>query len=115
MWSVQAIILNHPHSHKYSTQPESTTPLKHVTKLGILHNLTLICVWSNLEAGRYLETLKIYESKPADSIMGKVEEDFESRFIDCLTSVKTVNKRDVTNLGSNFGVNACSLLVFDDT
>lgn len=61
---------------------------------------------SNLEAARYLETFKIYENKPADSIMGKVEEDYESRLTDCMTSIRTINKRDVKNLGTTYGVSS---------
>lgn len=62
-------------------------------------------IWqSNLEAARYLETLKVYENKPADSIIGKVEQDYESRLTDCMTSIRTVNKRDVKNLGTTYGV-----------
>merc|ERR1712137_14302 len=84
-------------------RPDSTIPLQHVSKLCIRHQCTLVCVWSNLEAARYLETYKLYENKPADSIMGKVEEDYESRLVDCMTSIRTVNKRDVKNLATTYG------------
>jgi len=64
----------------------------------------MVCAWSNLEAARYLETYKVFENKPADSIMGKIENDYESRLTDCLTSIRTVNKRDVQNLATTYGV-----------
>ena len=40
-----------------------------------------ICLLLNSaeEAGRYLETYKAYENKPADSLKEKVEQDFLSR------------------------------------
>lgn len=35
--------------------------------------MTLILAWSPEEAGKILETYKIYENKPADKIMEKSE------------------------------------------
>ncbi|XP_025892395.1 DNA excision repair protein ERCC-1, partial [Nothoprocta perdicaria] len=55
------------------------------------------------EAGRYLETYKAYEQKPAELLMEKVERDFLSRVTDCLTSVKSVNKTDTSSLLATFG------------
>ncbi|KAM9224424.1 DNA excision repair protein ERCC-1 isoform 5-T7 [Dugong dugon] len=55
------------------------------------------------EAGRYLETYKAYEQKPADLLMEKLEQDFISRVTDCLTTVKSVNKTDSQTLLAIFG------------
>ena len=43
------------------------------------------------------------EDKPADMIMEKSNPDPHSKLIDCLTSVKSVNKTDATTLLNAFG------------
>lgn len=48
-------------------------PLKNLTRICILANMTLILAWSPEEAGKIIETYKIYENKPADKIMEKSE------------------------------------------
>ncbi|XP_042088119.1 DNA excision repair protein ERCC-1 isoform X3 [Ovis aries] len=53
--------------------------LKELAKMCILADCTLILAWSPEEAGRYLETYKAYEQKPADLLMEKLEQDFVSR------------------------------------
>ncbi|KAH9688988.1 DNA excision repair protein ERCC-1 [Citrus sinensis] len=55
------------------------------------------------ECGRYLETIKVYENKPADLIQGQMDTDYLSRLTHALTSVRSVNKTDVVTLGSTFG------------
>lgn len=55
------------------------------------------------EAARYLETFKVYENKPASSIMEKVGEDYMAKFVDVLTSIRSVNKTDAGTLACNFG------------
>ncbi|XP_017729766.1 PREDICTED: DNA excision repair protein ERCC-1 [Rhinopithecus bieti] len=61
------------------------------------------CYPSPEEAGRYLETYKAYEQKPADLLMEKLEQDFVSRVTECLTTVKSVNKTDSQTLLATFG------------
>uniref|UniRef100_A0A8C0X923 ERCC1-like central domain-containing protein n=1 Tax=Castor canadensis TaxID=51338 RepID=A0A8C0X923_CASCN len=53
--------------------------LKELAKMCILADCTLVLAWSPEEAGRYLETYKAYEQKPADLLMEKLEQDFLSR------------------------------------
>ncbi|XP_070620516.1 DNA excision repair protein ERCC-1 isoform X2 [Erythrolamprus reginae] len=77
--------------------------IKELAKICILADCTLILAWSPEEAGRYLETYKAYEQKPADLLKEKVEQDYLSRVSDCLTSVKSVNKTDTLSLLSTFG------------
>lgn len=43
--------------------------LKNLTRICILADMTLILAWSAEEAGKIIETYKIYENKPADRIM----------------------------------------------
>ncbi|XP_052194348.1 DNA excision repair protein ERCC-1 [Diospyros lotus] len=78
-------------------------PLLEVTKTALLHDCTLLCGWSLEECGRYLETIKVYENKPADIIQGQTDTDYVSRLNHALTTVRHVNKTDVVTLGSTFG------------
>ncbi|KAJ9131503.1 hypothetical protein P3X46_035158 [Hevea brasiliensis] len=78
-------------------------PLLEVTKTALLHDCTLLCAWSLEECGRYLETIKMYENKPADLIQGQMDTDYLSRLTHALTTVRHVNKTDVVTLGSTFG------------
>ncbi|KAL6524672.1 Excision repair cross-complementation group 1 [Orobanche hederae] len=78
-------------------------PLLEVTKTALLHDCTLLCGWSLEECGRYLETLKVYENKPADLIQGQMDMDYLSRLNHALTAVRHINKTDVVTLGSTFG------------
>nr|XP_033775387.1 DNA excision repair protein ERCC-1 [Geotrypetes seraphini] len=77
--------------------------LKELAKICILADCTLILAWSPEEAGRYLETYKSYEQKPADVLKEKVEQGFLSQMSDCLTTIKSVNKTDSLTLISTFG------------
>lgn len=77
--------------------------LKELAKVCILADCTLILAWSAEEAGRYLETYKAYEQKPADLLMEKLEQNFLSRATECLTTVKSVNKTDSQTLLATFG------------
>ncbi|KAK4282826.1 hypothetical protein QN277_014155 [Acacia crassicarpa] len=78
-------------------------PLLEVTKTALLHDCTLLCGWSLEECGRYLETIKVYENKPADIIQGQMDTDYLSRLTHALTTVRHVNKTDVVTLGTTFG------------
>ncbi|KAI3904613.1 hypothetical protein MKW98_014793 [Papaver atlanticum] len=78
-------------------------PLQEVTRTAVLHDCTLLCAWSLEECGRYLETIKVYENKPADILQGQTDTDYLSRLSHALTTVRHVNKTDVVTLGSTFG------------
>ncbi|CAN6287717.1 unnamed protein product [Urochloa humidicola] len=78
-------------------------PLQEITRTALLHDCTLLCGWSLEECGRYLETIKVYENKPADSIREHMDNDYLSRLTHALTSIRHVNKTDVVTLGSSFG------------
>lgn len=49
-----------------------------------------------------METYKSYETKPADAIQGRTDEDYLSRLNSALTTVRGVNKTDVLTLGATF-------------
>ncbi|XP_026402037.1 DNA excision repair protein ERCC-1-like isoform X2 [Papaver somniferum] len=67
----------------------------------ILCHVDVFC--SLEECGRYLETIKVYENKPADILQGQTDTDYLSRLSHALTTVRHVNKTDVVTLGSTFG------------
>lgn len=76
--------------------------LKELARICIMADCTLILAWSPEEAGRYLETYKSYENKPADLLKEHVEKDYLSKVTDCLTTIKSVNKTDTITLLSTF-------------
>ncbi|KAJ8255557.1 hypothetical protein COCON_G00194210 [Conger conger] len=76
--------------------------LKELARICIMADCTLILAWSPEEAGRYLETYKSYEKKPADLLKEHVEKDFLSKVTDCLTTIKSVNKTDAMTLLATF-------------
>uniref|UniRef100_A0A3P8TCJ3 DNA excision repair protein ERCC-1 n=1 Tax=Amphiprion percula TaxID=161767 RepID=A0A3P8TCJ3_AMPPE len=76
--------------------------LKDLARICIMADCTLILAWSPEEAGRYLETYKSYEKKPADLLKEQVEKDYLSKVTDCLTTVKSINKTDAITLLSTF-------------
>lgn len=76
--------------------------LKELARICIMSDCTLILAWSPEEAGRYLETYKSYEKKPADLLKEQVEKDYLSKVTDCLTTVKSINKTDAITLLSAF-------------
>lgn len=61
--------------------------------------------FSELEAARYIETLKLFEKKAPEMIrggaVGSVEH--EDSVADCLTTIKSVNSSDAVQLGITFG------------
>jgi len=77
--------------------------LKELAAMCILADCTLMLAFTLEEAGRYLETYKSYENKPADLIMEKTETNFLAKMTDTLTSVKKINKTDAVTLLSAFG------------
>eukprot|EP00250_Pteridium_aquilinum_P016052 c22916_g1_i1 orf=230-1546(+) len=84
-------------------------PLHEVTKTALLHDCSLLCAWSLEECARYLETIKIYENKPADIIQERTDHDYLSRLTSALTTIRHVNKTDVLTLGTTFGTLAATM------
>ncbi|PHT47692.1 hypothetical protein CQW23_11900 [Capsicum baccatum] len=69
----------------------------------LLSFMIALCYVVGEECGRYLETVKVYENKPADLIQGQMDGDYLSRLNHALTAIRHVNKTDVVTLGSTFG------------
>ncbi|XP_065826198.1 DNA excision repair protein ERCC-1-like [Oscarella lobularis] len=81
---------------------DSQKSLQEIAVIAVLANCTLILAWSLEEAARYLETYKAFENKPPDILKERVEKDYMSRLVDCLTTAKSVNKNDAATLSKNF-------------
>ncbi|KAM3967149.1 DNA excision repair protein Ercc1 [Aphomia sociella] len=79
------------------------TPLKNLTRICLLTDMTLMLAWSPEEAAKIIENYKIYENKPPDSIMEKIENDPHQKIINALSSIKPVNKTDAMTLITTFG------------
>ncbi|XP_058791182.1 DNA excision repair protein ERCC-1 [Phymastichus coffea] len=77
--------------------------LKHLTRISILADLTLMLAWSAEDAGKIIETYKIYEMKPPDMIMERSDTAPHQKIQSALTSVRAVNKTDALTLLSTFG------------
>jgi len=77
-------------------------PIKDLTKICLLADLTLLLAWSDNEAGKIIETYKVFEHKPPDLIMEKQEKSSITQISDALTSIKSVNRTDALTLMSNF-------------
>lgn len=54
---------------------EPHAALKHLTRMCLLADLTLMVAWSSEEAGEIIETYKLYENVPPDMIMERPEQD----------------------------------------
>lgn len=76
--------------------------LKNLTRICILADLTLILAWSFEEAGKIIETYKIYENKPADNIRERGESSPYLRLIQALITIKPINKSDAMVLIDKF-------------
>eukprot|EP00793_Prasinoderma_coloniale_P001618 PRCOL_00003423-RA len=87
----------------YADSEDGSAALEEITGLCVQRGFSLIVCWSPQEAARYLETFKLYEKKPADAIMTRVEGDFHSKVEAFLTCVKTINKTDAHMLLQAFG------------
>ncbi|XP_075971475.1 DNA excision repair protein Ercc1 [Anticarsia gemmatalis] len=81
--------------------PHST--LKNLTRICLLTDLTLMLAWNAEEAAKIIENYKIFENKPPDKIMEKIENDPHQKVINALTTIKPVNKTDAMTLISRFG------------
>lgn len=77
--------------------------LKNLTRICLLTDLTLMLAWSPEEAAKIIENYKIYENKPPDGIMERIENDPHQKVINALSTIKPVNKTDAMTLIAKFG------------
>jgi len=79
-------------------------PLKHLTRICLLADLTLMLAWSYEEAGKIVENYKLYENVSAEKLMERQDDnDDYQKVINALTSIKSVNKTDAATILTNFG------------
>lgn len=57
--------------------------LKHLTRMCFLADLTLMLAWNAEEAGKIIETYKMFENKPPDLIMERAEQAPHQKVIIC--------------------------------
>lgn len=81
----------------------SDDAIRLLSKVALNNNLTMILAMSNQEAGRYLETYKLYENKTDEMLQGVKATDYLTQLRNSLTTVRSVNKTDVVTLLSTFG------------
>ncbi|KAJ6625557.1 restriction endonuclease type II-like protein [Mycena sp. CBHHK59/15] len=82
---------------------EHRDPIRELTKMCLINNVTVLVSFSVEEAGHYLSTFKQFEHKPPDMIKERVDKDNNSILRSALTSISKVNKTDVETLRTSFG------------
>eukprot|EP01048_Picozoa_sp_COSAG05_P015537 COSAG05_NODE_1882_length_3906_cov_1.643814_4_plen_272_part_00 len=82
---------------------DSQAALHALSKLAFAQRWSIVCGWTCAEIARYIETYKFCENRPADLIQGRVDDDYSSKLVSCLTAVRLVNKTDVATLVGTFG------------
>ena len=103
--------------------PEPHNALKSLTRISLLTDLTLMLAWNAEEAGKIIETYKLFENKGPDFIMERVEANPHQKvmmtinsninpykifviplqLVSALTHIKPINKTDSATLLQNFG------------
>lgn len=86
---------------------EHKSYLKELEKLTIRSGMTLMLAWTVEDAAMYLEKYKLFEEKPADSIMEKpTNHDYENALdqymMDALAECKGINKTDAATIVGHF-------------
>ncbi|KAH9919483.1 DNA repair protein rad10 [Epithele typhae] len=82
---------------------EHQEPIRELTKICLMNEITVMVAWNAEEAGYYLSTYKQFEHKPPDLIKERVDKDYRSVLRTALTSISKVNKTDVETLRTSFG------------
>jgi DNA excision repair protein ERCC-1 len=83
---------------------DNATPILFLNDTCVQNNLTLILAWSEEEAARYLETVKAFDGKDPNTVIGKHEPKTHiEKVVHALCSVPSVNKTDASQLLNQFG------------
>uniref|UniRef100_A0A182MJC1 DNA excision repair protein ERCC-1 n=1 Tax=Anopheles culicifacies TaxID=139723 RepID=A0A182MJC1_9DIPT len=82
---------------------EPQNALKHLTRICLLADLTLMLAWNADEAGRIVEKYKLFENRPPDWIMERAEKYPHEKLVRALTTIKPVNQTDAMILLQNYG------------
>lgn len=81
---------------------DNASALLVLNKLSVLNNMSLILAWSDEEAARYLETFKAYENRDSSSIQKREKDTFAEQIADVLSTVRSINRTDSSQLLSQF-------------
>ena len=79
---------------------DNLTIIRNLNHIAATNSLTMILAWSEEEAARYLETLKVFDGKDSSSIQKRTSEHFPEQVADFLG--KTANKTDSQQLLTQF-------------
>jgi len=82
---------------------EHQDPIRELTRVCLLNNITVIVAWSADEAGQYLTAYKQSEHRPPTLIRERVDKTPDALLRTALTSIPRVNKTDVETLRASFG------------
>ncbi|KAH9972581.1 restriction endonuclease type II-like protein [Lactifluus volemus] len=82
---------------------EHQEPIRELTRVCLINNITVIVVWSPDEAGQYLTAYKQCEHRPPTLIRERVDKTPSALLRASLTSIPRVNKTDVETLRTSFG------------
>ncbi|XP_019529987.3 DNA excision repair protein ERCC-1 [Aedes albopictus] len=82
---------------------EPHNALKHLTRICLLADLTMMLAWNAEEAGKIVETYKMFENKPPDLIMERPEQNPYQKLVSALTAIKPINKTDAMTLIQHSG------------
>ncbi|KAJ8076520.1 ssDNA endonuclease and repair protein rad10 [Marasmius tenuissimus] len=82
---------------------EHKDPIRELTRVCLINEMTVIVAFSSEEAGHYLATFKQFEFKPPTMIKERVDKDYSSMLRTSLTSISKVNKTDVETLRTQYG------------
>ncbi|XP_055709652.1 DNA excision repair protein ERCC-1 [Phlebotomus papatasi] len=77
--------------------------LKNITRVCLLTDLTLMLAWSPEEAGKIIESYKMFENRSSDWIKERPADDPHTKLLTALSSIKHINKTDSMTLLQNFG------------
>jgi len=78
-------------------------PLRELSKMSLVNNVTVMLCWSAQEAGRYLELFKTFENAAPTSIRAQHAGTYAEKMVDFITVPRSINKTDAVGLVSNFG------------
>lgn len=82
---------------------DNASILLYLNKLCVVNSLSLLLAWSEEECARYIETFKFRENKETSVIEKKKDMSFMEQISEALSSVRSVNKTDSSQLMLQFG------------
>jgi DNA excision repair protein ERCC-1 len=80
---------------------EPHNALKHITRICLLADHTLMLAWTPEEAGKIIETYKMYENRPPDLIMERTDKESNHQKVSCV--IFSCNNQHVTSCENLFG------------